>query len=193
MMISVTLPFLFAVLSTAPSPQASNSPDLFEEFRAVCLEWDGDPQAVEEIALERGYEPSQELIPDDLFQRQGLRVWSRRHQESEWRILLWDGRRLHGFGGGTTYHNRCYVSSAPGDRRLARRRTADHVGFPSFRQKRTDVFAWLPGLNGERERVRRNAFEHRGLVPLTDRSMRMILVNDHEGQVMLTYLSPVCC
>lgn len=181
-------PLLVAALSTGPlSPPAA--PDLFEEFRAVCLDWDADPEAAEEIALERGYEPSQDLIPDDLLQPVGLNVWSRTADGVEWRVLT-KRKGLNSGAIGNVDHDRCYVSATPARVGPIREAVRRHVGFNAFSQRRTHVFAWLPSPDGLQP-VRRAVFEHTGAITLTRRGMRMILVREHEGQVMLTYITPL--
>lgn len=180
-------PLLVASLTTGPI-QPPATPDLFEEFRAICLDWDADPEAAEEIALGRGYEPSQDLIPDDLFQRERLRVWAREYHGVSFRVVVKRGRYFN--WDGEVYQDRCHVSAAPSRIGALRRDVRRHLGFGSFRQRHTDVFAWLPSADGP-QAVRRPVFEHTGTVALHRRGMRMVLVRQHEDQSILGLISPV--
>ena len=167
---------------------APDAPDVFEEFKAVCLDWHADPVIAERIALERGYEPAGELVPDDLFQGQGLNVWVKVEGGVEYRVLTKEAS-VWGYGGGTAPQDRCYLSAEPGDHRPARRAVGRYLGQSFFRQKDTSVFAWIDTPEG-REPVRRATFERVMITSLTERGMQMVLVRQHQRQTMLAYLVP---
>ncbi len=176
-------------LAAPQSPPSPVSPELlFSEFKAICLDWDGDPEAAAEIAGDLGYSPSQELVPDDLFQGQGLVVFSKTEDGVDWRVVTRAG--FIGGDGVRALHHRCYVSADPGEFRPMRETARRHFGFGWFQQRDTSVFAWIPGPDGQREPVRRGRFEN-GLLRLSRREgLRFVTVARHNNQVILAYIVP---
>lgn len=187
---------VFAAALTAAAPVRAQEPlDPFTEFTALCLEWDGDLVAAEELAKERGYRPAQDRVDEiAVIRRQNWTTfaWVKTVDDVEVQLVL----RPQGFigspGGAEStraYHDRCSVAVRPGDRGRLRGRLARYLRQDSFRQMGASVFAWTLGPDG-RVPVRQSQFD-RDLIGLTnDRGMRMATVAEHHGQVILSLFVP---
>lgn len=186
--LGVVIASLFlTALQSGPQPVVS-ADRLMGEFQSVCLDGDGDPDIAADMATALGYEPAQHLIPNDLFQREGLIVFSKIEDGAEWRIVT-KAKWIRG-GGSEARHNRCYVSVDPSRLRAARETVRRWAGFDSFSQQDTSVFAWLPREGGRREPVSRARFETALLRLSNEEGLRYILVAAHRDQVILTYIAP---
>jgi hypothetical protein len=185
---------VLAVALTAAAPVRAQTPlDAFTEFTALCLEWDGDLVAAEELAKERGYRPAQDRVA-----RLGSRerrqwttfAWVKTEGDLEVQLVL----RPQSFIGNATgsersYHDKCSIAVRPGERGRLRDQLARKLGQDSFRQMGASVFAWTIGAQG-RAPVRRNVFENRLMTLFDDRGMRMVTVAEHHGQVILSLFVP---
>ncbi|RZJ42710.1 MAG: hypothetical protein EON86_06965 [Brevundimonas sp.] len=195
---SKRLAFTASILATftlgaAPTPPATDGARLLEEFRAICLDFDGAMDIAEEVALERGYRHAPDEVQEDLFQRGGLYVYSRDVDGTHWRLVMKKARYFLGASeteASTTRFIQCAVSADPGDFSSARRAVARHTGLRSFAQRNTTVFAWTPGEDDERHQVPAVSFERRGIELFNEEGMRAIMVARHGNQVIMTLMTP---
>lgn len=173
----------------APSPRVA-AEALFEEFQAICLDNDGAPDSTTFLAArQRGYMPSQHLIPDDLFQGHQITLFSRVENGVEWRVTTMETRFTRRATGEVAPHTRCYVSAAPGDLRASRALVAQRLEQASFQQRGAAVFAWVPTETGHRRPVRRSSFERNILGLMNEEGLRFVTVARHKEQVTLGYVA----
>lgn len=183
-----------STIGAAPAPSMTDGDRLLEEFKAICLDFDGAMDLAEEVALERGYRHAPEEVPDDLFQRGGLYVYSKDADGAHWRVVL-KRNRIH-WGGGvetestTARFIRCSVSADPAHFGSARRAVGRYTSLRSFAQRNTTVFAWIPTPGGQRRAVTRPAFDGHLQRLLDEDGMRAILVAKHGQQVIMTLMTP---
>jgi len=185
---------LLSVFTLGAAPAPTDGARLLEEFRAICLDFDGAMDLAEEVALERGYRHAPDEVPEDLFQRGGLYVYSKDVDGTHWRVVLKRNRIIWG-GGAETERNtarfiRCSVSADPANFGSARRAVGRHTGLRSFAQRNTTVFAWIPLPGDRRRRVSRPAFDDHLQRLLDEDGMRAILVAEHGQQVIMTLMTP---
>ncbi len=179
------------LVSTPAMSQDAVPFDMVEEFQDFCLEPDGNLEWAEEYAAEYGYVPAQERL--EAFTPRERRttynyIWTRQVEGRDVQLLVNPSAGVWG-DGDVSWFNTCSIAVRGENRGRIRNRIARLLGQDSFRQKGTSVFAWMP--DGEdRRAVRRNIFEHAGVIVLFNRGMRMVTVSDHEDQVILTYFVP---
>lgn len=181
-----------ALMGSAPL-RAQEPLDAFAEFTALCLDWDGDLVAAEELAKERGYRPAQDRVASvDVIRRLQWTTfaWVKSEGGVEVQLVL-RPQSFIGNANGTvrSYHDRCSVAVRPGQRGRFRNQLAERLEQDSFRQKDTSVFAWTIGPQG-RAAVRRNVFENRLMSLFDERGMRMATVAEHRDQVILSLFVP---
>lgn len=179
---------LFAALQLPPPKAASEPIDLMAEFDAVCLAWDGDPEEAANVAQRRSYISAQERVPDDLFQRSWLEVWTKSDGTREAMAITQKNYELT-FGMSVDIKT-CYVTLTPGDLRTARTAVRERLGFDGFLQEDTRIFAWTPSEDGGYDRIRRNTFERDFIRQMTDHGIRYISLAQHGDQVILGYVAP---
>lgn len=187
-----------AVLS-GDQPAATTPPtpaEVFAEFRAVCLDVEGDLETAQEIAVERGYLPVHHRVDD--FQPLGnsshplfTYVWAKSVGGADVQVML--RPRGHFRKGGAddavAYHDQCSVSVAPGRRSALRAEAARHLRQDSFRQMGSSVFAWKVDGNGVHP-VRRPQFEANYIPLMRDEGMRVLAVSEHRDRAILTLMTP---
>lgn len=175
----------FAAQSTPPGPAIN----LVAEFRAACLDWDGDHDIVEEVALERGYQPSGTSVPD-AFRRfryySTMNVWAKVEDGARAQVLT--NSSWVGGNGGEAHFEQCSALAGQNDFRATRTAIRDLTGVGWFQQKDASVFAWIETPEGRRP-VRRNRFD---LFVLLRREpgLRVIMAARNDDGVVLTYMKP---
>lgn len=180
-------------LGAAPAPPVTDGERLLEEFRAICLDFDGAMDIAEEVALERGYRHAPDEVPEDLFQRGGLYVYSKDVDGTHWRVVMKRARIFWGLTEteeATARFIQCAVSASPANFSSARRAVARHTRLRSFAQRNSTVFAWIPGEGNRRRQVPRYLFDDHLLRLLNEDGMRAIMVSQHDGQVIMTLMTP---
>ena len=187
----LTTIFALSLAGLTPASQAALSPsvDLVTEFRTVCLDWDGDHNIVEEIALERGYQPSETSLPDP-FRRfryyATMNVWSKVEDGTRAQVLTnssWIGSQ-----GGEAHFEQCSALTDQSDFRATRTAIRDLTGVGWFQQKDASVFAWIDTPEGRRP-VRRNRFDFFVLLR-REPGLRVIMAARNDDGVVLTYMKP---
>ena len=183
-----------ALVSMAPAPPRIAAATVLQEFNALCLEWNGDLEATQELVVERGYRPAQERLEG--FEPGGrpvrnLYVWARTIDGVDIQVVA-KPRSFIGVGGSggvRSYQDVCSVVVSPGHRSSLRGALARHLRQDSFRQNGASVFAWTNGPEGKQV-VRSALFSDRLYTLMSERGLHMVTVGDHNDQVILSYFVP---
>lgn len=179
-----------ALTSAAPAPPTLSAA-VVAEFKALCLNWDGDLEATQELVIERGFQPAQDRL--ESFRPGGrparyTYVWARNIEGVDVQVVA-KPRSFIGWGNERFHQDVCSIVVTPGHRTSLRNEVAHELDQDSFRQAGASVFAWTQGPNGKAV-VPRRIFDNQLYRLMSEAALRMVTVADHNDQVILSYFVP---
>lgn len=179
-----------ALTSAAPAPPTLSAA-VVAEFKALCLNWDGDLEATQELVVERGFRPAQERL--ESFRPGGRPArytygWARNIEGVDVQVVA-KPRSFIGWGNERFHQDVCSIVVNPGHRTSLRNEVAHELDQDSFRQAGASVFAWTQGPNGKAV-VPRRIFDTRLYRLMRDGALRIVTVADHNDKVILSYFVP---
>lgn len=183
---------VWTLLPTPPTnAQAFPAADLVRLTDRYCVGPDGDHELTWALAVRDGLTP---LSPDDFADlrlpgARQLRGFTETIDGAEVRVLT-AVNRLIGMDAGMTSFHLCWVSAQPIDRRPVEAELRRQLGMRGFRQEDARMFAWVPLPDGSIRRIGRPEWSRRSQAIAREEGMRAVMVNDYQGMVAITYMTP---
>lgn len=188
------VPMIAALHLAIVGPAAAKEPEPFDLAAAAeryCISAFGNHILGRQRAAEDGftYLTAEDVDSVRLPGPRWLRGMSKMIDGVEVRVLT-SMIRVRGGGQGENYFRTCWVSAKPWSRPQVDRDISAMVDTPRFRNGNALVYAWTTTPDGQRHPVTRRQFEETSLRDSLEDDLQVIMTQDDNGMVAITYMVP---